>query len=58
MSSAGDHPLASINRAQLLQALQQTVPAHCIIETTESQRPFECDALTIYRELPLSLIHI
>ena len=56
MSSAGDHPLAPVDRAQLLQGLQQTVPAHCIIETTESQRPFECDALTIYRELPLLVV--
>jgi glycolate oxidase len=37
----------------LLARLQAVLPGHCIISETESQRPFECDALTIYRELPL-----
>ena len=37
----------------LLSRLRQCLPDDSIIEGVESQRPFECDALTIYRELPL-----
>ena len=37
----------------LLQRLQQCLPAHCLVIDTESQRPFECDGLSLYRELPL-----
>jgi glycolate oxidase len=42
-----------IQYAELTRRLQQVLPADCIIEELESQRPFECDALTLYRELPL-----
>ncbi len=50
--AAGQAPPA-ISRDELLRRLGQLLPPHCIIETTESLRPYECDALTIYRELPL-----
>ena len=56
MSSALPATLPPIDRAALLAALQGLLPAHCIIAATESQRPFECDALTIYRELPLLVV--
>ena len=36
--------------------MRQCLPADGIIEELESQRPFECDALTIYRELPLLVV--
>ena len=41
---------------KLLQRLRQVLPADCIVVDTESQRPFECDALTLYRELPLLVV--
>ena len=47
------HCLPPVPRGELLTRLQAVLPHHCIISDTESQRPFECDALTIYRELPL-----
>jgi len=47
------HCLPPVPRGELLARLQAVLPQHCIISETESQRPFECDALTIYRELPL-----
>ncbi len=43
-------------RAQLLQKLSEVLPADAIIDETEAQRPFECDALTLYRELPLLVV--
>jgi glycolate oxidase len=41
---------------QLLHRLRQCLAAECIIEEPESQRPFECDALTLYRDLPLAVV--
>jgi glycolate oxidase len=40
-------------QAELKRLLQKCLPADCLIDETESLRPFECDALTIYRDLPL-----
>jgi glycolate oxidase len=45
--------LPPIAGPDLLRRLQQSLPAHCIIDQRESLRPFECDGLTIYKELPL-----
>jgi glycolate oxidase len=36
-------------RDQLLARL----PAHCLVEDSEARRPFECDGLPLYREMPL-----
>lgn len=55
-SAAPARSLPPIDRAALLDALQQLLSPHCIIADTESQRPFECDALTIYREMPLLVV--
>jgi len=45
-----------IPRVELLRRLRQVLPSDSIVEEPESQRPFECDALMIYRELPLLVI--
>jgi glycolate oxidase len=50
------HNLPPVPRDELLRRLRGILPAHCIITETESRRPFECDALTIYRELPLLVV--
>jgi glycolate oxidase len=40
-------------QTELKRLLQKCLPADCLIDQTESLRPFECDALMIYRDLPL-----
>jgi glycolate dehydrogenase FAD-linked subunit len=45
--------ITPVPAAELLRRLRQCLPADCLIEQAESLRPFECDALTIYRDLPL-----
>ena len=45
-----------IPREQLIQRLHACLAPDCVIEERESQRPFECDALTIYRELPIIVV--
>ncbi|AQA18560.1 hypothetical protein BST95_10275 [Halioglobus japonicus] len=47
------HTLAPVSADLLRQRLASILPAHCLIEETEAQRPYECDALSLYRELPL-----
>lgn len=36
----------------LLQRLAGRIPAHCILTRIEDTRPYECDGLSLYRELP------
>ncbi|MDH4041589.1 MAG: FAD-binding protein [Gammaproteobacteria bacterium] len=50
------HDMPPIPREALLRNLRAELPGHCIITDTESQRPFECDGLTLYRELPLLVV--
>ncbi|MCO4837919.1 MAG: FAD-binding protein [Oceanospirillaceae bacterium] len=41
------------NVALLIHELQQLLPVTSVILSTESQRPFECDGLAVYQQLPL-----
>ena len=54
--SAGEHTLPPVPRTELLRRLRRHLPPDAIVEDRESQRPFECDALTLYRELPLLVV--
>jgi len=36
--------------------LQEQLPAHCVLSHKEDLRPYECDALSAYRELPLAVV--
>jgi len=38
---------------ELIQRLSDCLPPQCLVLDRESQRPFECDALTLYKDLPL-----
>ncbi|MEZ5501379.1 MAG: FAD-binding protein [Halioglobus sp.] len=40
---------------ELARRLGRVLPPDCLITDTESQRPYECDGLTIYRDLPLAV---
>ena len=44
---------AESNVAALVSALQELLPASSVVMSTESQRPFECDGLAVYQQLPL-----
>jgi len=46
---------ADVSRKALVARLEQCLGSDGVIDSAESQRPFECDALTIYRELPLAV---
>ncbi|MGE4240295.1 FAD-linked oxidase C-terminal domain-containing protein [Ramlibacter sp.] len=40
-------------QSQVVAALQDVLPAHCLIWNREETTPYECDGLTAYRERPL-----
>ncbi|MFZ6777366.1 FAD-linked oxidase C-terminal domain-containing protein [Undibacterium sp. Ji83W] len=46
--------LAISSRQQdLVRVLRQQLPAHCILYDEEDTRPYECDGLAAYRQLPM-----
>ena len=47
------HPPRAAARAALLAELRAFLPADAVLEQEEQVRPYECDGLTVYRQLPL-----
>jgi glycolate oxidase len=43
------------DRIALARELKRILPAHCLLSMEEDLRPYECDGLTAYRELPLAV---
>jgi len=37
-------------------ALRAVLPAECVLERAEERRPYECDGLTAFRELPVLVV--
>lgn len=40
------------NHSSVVKALHQVLPRHCVLSDTEDILPYECDALSTYRQLP------
>ena len=40
----------------ILHALNTVLPAHCILARREQMRPYECDGLSLYRQMPLIVV--
>ena len=38
---------------EVLRALREVLPAHCLLHREEDTRPYECDGLTLQRRLPM-----
>ena len=43
-------------RRELIAALRAIVPGEGVIDDQEGMRPYECDALSVYRQLPLVVV--
>jgi glycolate oxidase len=43
-------------RAELIRALRRRLPADAVLERHEELRPYECDGLSAYRQLPLLVV--
>jgi glycolate oxidase len=48
-------PDASRKRA-VVAALRRILPAHCLLHSDEETRPYECDGLTAYRQVPMAVV--
>jgi glycolate oxidase len=40
----------------ILAALRALLPADCVLASEEERRPYECDGLPVFRELPLAVV--
>lgn len=49
MNETTPHP----RRAELIQGLLEWLPADSVLYEPEDLRPYECDGLSAYRELPM-----
>ena len=48
-----DEALPDVDAIRLLEGLRELLPAASILRSDEQQRPFECDGLSAYRQIPL-----
>ena len=48
-------PRREVDRAALLAALRRALPADAVLDDPEDLRPYECDGLSAYRQLPLAV---
>ena len=46
----------TMNKQELIMALQKHLPVDAVLYTQEDLKPFECDGLSAYRELPLAVV--
>jgi len=49
-------PRLATSRAGLLAALRAFLPTDAVLEHEEQVRPYECDGLSVYRQLPLLVV--
>ncbi len=53
--TAHDEPAFRTDRATLARRLKTLLPAHCLLTDDEDLRPYECDGLTAFRQLPMAV---
>src|SRR5688572_16542166 len=54
MPAPDEHVIA--RRADIAAALRAIVPGEGVIDSEEGRRPFECDGLTAYRQIPMLVV--
>lgn len=49
--------MADINqRGAMVKALRAVLPAHCVLSDAEDTRPYECDAFSLLKQVPLAVV--
>jgi glycolate oxidase len=56
MQSALDVPIPVTKKQDVVAGLLRVLPAHCVLFTEEDTRPYECDGLAAYRQLPMVVV--
>ncbi|MRR51345.1 MAG: FAD-binding oxidoreductase, partial [Rhodocyclaceae bacterium] len=54
-SAEQDQDFSSVNRAAVVAALAPLLPVANLLFEREDLKPYECDGLSAYRELPLAV---
>jgi glycolate oxidase len=44
------------NLDEILHALHAVLPEYCVLSRSEQMRPYECDGLSLYRQMPLIVV--
>jgi glycolate oxidase len=52
----GEGPVDLQRQRDVVARLRTVLPAHCVLYREEDTRPYECDGLTLYRQLPLAAV--
>ncbi|MBS1140156.1 MAG: linked oxidase, C-terminal:FAD linked oxidase, N-terminal [Proteobacteria bacterium] len=52
---SSNEPAFQTDRSALASRLKTILPPHCLLIDEEDLRPYECDGLTAYRELPMAV---
>jgi len=45
-----------MSEKQIINLLRKQLPEHCVLSHAEELRPYECDALSAYRQLPMVVV--
>ena len=48
--------IAPDSRAELIAKLRAILPAHALLTEAEAMKPYECDGLTAYRQMPMLVV--
>jgi glycolate oxidase len=52
----GEGPVDPARQREVVAALRAALPEHCVLFRDEDTRPYECDGLTLYRQLPMVVV--
>jgi glycolate oxidase len=55
-SAATPAPFTAARQQQVANAMRAVLPAHCVLYNEEDTRPYECDGLSAYRQLPMVVV--
>lgn len=51
-----DFQLSNAQREEVIAQLHQILPKHLVLDDTERKKPYECDGLSLYRQLPMVVV--
>lgn len=51
-----DFQLSNAQREEVIAELHKILPKHLVLDDTERKKPYECDGLSLYRQLPMVVV--
>jgi glycolate oxidase len=56
MNAPAELPFTIVRQREVVAALRAVLPSECILFNEEDTRPYECDGLSAYRQLPMVVV--